>query len=149
MVRTNIFLRLLDYRINLADEIDANIQRLVSRSSAARMIERKMSSSSIRKQRQLDINNNEHKHTAPPPTALGEITENSDVKYINDENESPKKISPAVDAAHRELSTKFRALVRQHRKMVKQFNEGDEFVPFLDRKVNFLMILRLYLIFLR
>ncbi|CAF4939848.1 unnamed protein product, partial [Rotaria sp. Silwood2] len=35
MVRTNIFLRLLDYRVNLADEIDANIQRLVSRSGAA------------------------------------------------------------------------------------------------------------------
>ena len=132
MVRTNIFLRLLDYRINLADEIDANIQRLVSRSSAAR-------TSSIRKQRQLDINrnqdyDNEHKHTAPPPTALGERTENSDV---NDEHESPKKISPAVDASHRELSTKFRTLVQQHRKMVKQLNEGDEFVPFLDRKVNF------------
>ena len=59
------------------------------------------------------------------------------------------KISPAIDASHRELSTKFRALVRQHRKMVKQFSEGDEFVPFLDRKVNFLMISRLYLIFLR
>ena len=35
MVRSNVFLRLLDYRTNLADELDADIQRLVSRSSAA------------------------------------------------------------------------------------------------------------------
>ena len=33
MVRSNVFLRLLEYRTNLADEIDADIQRLVSRSS--------------------------------------------------------------------------------------------------------------------
>jgi hypothetical protein len=150
MVRINIFLRLLDYRVNLADEIDANIQRLVSRSSAARMLERRTStSSSTAKQRNLSPNKNrEHnddhrhpKHTAPPPTALGgetidETMENSDVNYINDEDENSKKISPVVNATARELSTKFRTLVLQHRKMIKQLHEADEFVPFLDRKVK-------------
>ena len=153
MVRTNVFLRLLDYRVNLADEIDANIQRLVSRSSAAGMIDRRTSSSSSstitgsssRRKRQLSINknredNDDHKqakHTAPPPTALGgAIDETMEEKYINEETENSKKVSPVLNASQRELSTKFRTLVQQHRKMVKQLNEEDELVPFLDRKVE-------------
>jgi hypothetical protein len=143
MVRTNIFLRLLNYRVNLADEINADIQRLVSRSSAAGMIERSVPSSS-KKQRQLSTNKNRDlndeekhsKHSAPPPSALGapiaETTIDSDGKYINDDNE----------ILNRELSTKFRTVVQQHRKMIKQLNETDEFIPFLDRKVSRLMIKR-------
>jgi hypothetical protein len=143
MVRTNIFLRLLNYRVNLADEISANIQRLASRSSAVGRIDRSISASP-KKQRQLSTNkhNNDDKqpkHSAPPPlTPLDdpatEITIDSDVKHINDEDENSNSILT------RELSTKFRALVHQHRKMIKQLNETDEFVPFLDRKVNRFMI---------
>lgn len=132
MVRTNIFLRLLDYRVNLADEINADIQRLVSRSSAAGMIDRNIPSSS-KKQRELSINKSRSfnhvekpKHSAPPPTALGEAPIDSDIKHTNEEEENLTK----------ELNTKFRTLVHQHRKMIKQLNESDEFVPFLDRKVS-------------
>jgi hypothetical protein len=133
MVRTNIFLRLLDYRINLADEINADIQRLVSRSSTAGIIDRNTPSPS-KKQRQLSTNkireyNNDDKqikHSTPPPSVLGQTTNDSDVKHINDEEEN----------SMRELSIKFRTLVQQHRKMIKQLNETDEFVPFLDRKVR-------------
>jgi hypothetical protein len=149
MVRTNIFLRLLDYRVNLADEIDANIQRLVSRSSAAGMIDQRVSSSStvggssrkskrpsINKTREYNDDDKQPKHSAPPPTALGgepldETTTNSDIQH-----ENLRKVSPIITVDSRELSTKFRTLVQQHRKMIKQLHGTDEFVPFLDRKVN-------------
>ncbi|CAF3894484.1 unnamed protein product [Rotaria sp. Silwood2] len=155
MVRTNIFLRLLDYRVNLADEIDANIQRLVSRSGAAGIVDRRVSSSAVisgsspsRKQRQLLINKNreynenerQFKHSVPPPTALGEPLDEtirtSMEQQINDDDNNSNKISSNVDLSTREMSTKFRTLVQQHRKVVKQLNETDEFLPFLDRKVN-------------
>ena len=157
VVRANIFLRLLDYRVNLADEIDANIQRLVSRSNAAGMIGRRISSSTSssiaasggdtspsRKQRQLSVRRSgdsyREKHSAPPPTALGrpldETIRDSDGTYVNDDDENNKKNSSTMNQSTRELSTKFRTLVQQHRRMIKQLNEGDEFVPFLDRKVN-------------
>jgi molecular chaperone DnaK (HSP70) len=134
-VRTNIFLRLLDYRVNLADEINADIQRLVSRSTAAGMIEQsKPSSSSSSKRSRLNKHHDDDKqakHSAPPPTALAEplpeITIDSNQKHINDENEN---------LFNRELSTKFRTIVQQHRKMMKQLNQTDEFIPFLDRKVK-------------
>ncbi len=133
-VRTNIFLRLLDYRVNLADEINADIQRLVSRSTAAGMIEQSKPSSSSSKRSRLNKHHNDDKqakHSAPPPTALAEplpeITIDSNQKHINDENEN---------LFNRELSTKFRTIVQQHRKMMKQLNQTDEFIPFLDRKVK-------------
>ncbi|CAF3862527.1 unnamed protein product [Rotaria sordida] len=159
IVRTNIFLRLLDYRINLADEIDANIQKLVTRSGAAGIVDRRISSSTgitngsspSRKQRQLSTNKNrdyyendiQFKHTAPPPpTALDEPLNESIRPLIeqhindNDGDENSNKISSSMNLSTRELSTKFRTLVQQHRKMIKQLNENDEFLPFLDRKVN-------------
>ncbi|CAF4416036.1 unnamed protein product [Rotaria sp. Silwood2] len=155
MVRTNIFLRLLDYRVNLADEIDANIQRLVSRSGAAGIVDRRVSSSAVisgsspsRKQRQLLINKNreynenerQFKHSVPPPTALGEPLDEtirtSMEQQINDDDNNSNKISSNVDLSTREMSTKFRTLVQQHRKVVKQLNETDEFLPFLDRKIH-------------
>ena len=34
-----------------------------------------------------------------------------------------------------ESSTKFRTLLQQHRKVIKELHETDEFLPFLDRKV--------------
>jgi hypothetical protein len=133
-VRTNIFLRLLDYRVNLADEINADIQRLVSRSTAAGMIEQSKPSSSSSKRSRLNKHHNDDKqakHSEPPPTALAEplpeITIDSNQKHINDENEN---------LFNRELSTKFRTIVQQHRKMMKQLNQTDEFIPFLDRKVK-------------
>ncbi len=146
-VRTNIFLRLLDYRVNLADEINANIQRLVSHSSAAGMIERShpASAASSKRSRQFAINKHrEHHHDdddekqpkniAPPPTALAEPllepTVDSNIKHVNDEKDNSNQV---ID---RELSTKFRKIVQQHRKMIKQLNETDEFIPFLDRKVR-------------
>ncbi|CAF3617577.1 unnamed protein product [Rotaria sp. Silwood1] len=154
-VRTNVFLRLLNYRVNLADEIDANIQRLVSRSGAAGIVDRRISSSTIvsglspsRKQRQLLTNRNrecnendrQFKHSAPPPTALGESLDEtmrtSNEQCINDDDENSNKISSSINLSTRELSTKFRTLVQQHRKMIKQLHETDEFLPFLDRKVN-------------
>ncbi|CAF2265210.1 unnamed protein product [Rotaria magnacalcarata] len=153
MVRTNIFLRLLNYRVNLADEIDANIQRLVTRSGAAGIIDRRTSSTSasvcgispLRKHRTSPVNNSresnhsilEFKHCAP--TALDERLDeasHSIEKHSNDDHESSNKSSPATNSTTREISTKFRTLVHQHRKMVKQLNENDEFLPFFDRKVN-------------
>ncbi|CAF4296416.1 unnamed protein product [Rotaria socialis] len=155
MVRTNIFLRLLNYRVNLADEIDANIQTLVTRSGVAGIIDRRTSSTSasvsglspLRKHRRSLANNSreynhrilESKHRAPSPTALGERldeTSHSIEKHSNDDHESSNKSSPATNSTTREISTKFRTLVHQHRKMVKQLNENDEFLPFFDRKVN-------------
>ncbi|CAF3598885.1 unnamed protein product [Rotaria sp. Silwood1] len=154
-VRTNVFLRLLNYRVNLADEIDANIQRLVSRSGAAGIVDRRVSTSTVisgsspsRKQRQLLTNRNrecnendrQFKHSAPPPTALGESLDEtmrtSNEQCINDDDENSNKISSSINLSTRELSTKFRTLVQQHRKMIKQLHETDEFLPFLDRKVN-------------
>lgn len=145
MVRTNVFLRLLDYRVNLADEINANIQRLVSRSSAAGMIERSLSSSASKKSKRLPVikprespeGDKSTKHSAPPPlptsTALiepvAEIRQDSNDKPTTNDNQQSNQI------AARELSTKFRTIVQQHRKMIKQLNDTDEFVPFLDRKV--------------
>lgn len=164
MVRTNVFLRLLDYRINLADEIDADIQKLVTRSGAAGIIDRRTSaisastnaSSASKKHRRSSLNKTqdssdndvESKHRAPPPTALDQrveeikgVTENSS----HDEPEKSNKISSTSNSTARELSTKFRTLVQQHRKMVKQLNENDEFLPFFDRKVNrFLYLLEFH-----
>lgn len=154
MVRTNVFVRLLDYRVNLADEIDADIQKLVTRPGAAGVIDRRLSSSatvpgsSSRKQRLLSISKNQDaddsdkqmKHSAPPPTALGEplneSTLDSSMLVINDDHEYSKKTSSTTDLSSRELSTKFRTVVQQHRKMLKQLNENDEFLPFFDRKVS-------------
>jgi hypothetical protein len=143
-VRTNIFLRLLNYRVNLADEINADIQRLVSRSTAAGMIERShpASAASLKRSRQLSVHKHreyyedekQSKQIAPPPSALAaplpETTVDSNVKDVNDEKENSNQV---VD---RELSTKFRTIVQQHRKMIKQLNETDEFLPYLDRKVT-------------
>ncbi len=146
IVRTNIFLRLLDYRVNLADEINANIQRLVSHSSAAGMIDGSIASSSSsslsKRHKQLSRNksrnsnndNKQLKHSTPPPTALGEATSDSDIKHVNDDEDDEDD----NDNLTRELSIKFRTLVHQHRKMIKQLNETDEFVPFMDRKVIYL-----------
>lgn len=127
-VRTNVFLRLLDYRTNLADEINADIQRLVSRSSAAGMIER-TTSSSPKKSRQLprlsarEINQSiQQTKVSSPPTSTTEQTEN-------------QLAESSQDSLDRELNTKFRTIVQQHRRMMKQLNENDEFAPFLDRKV--------------
>ena len=143
-VRTNIFLRLLNYRVNLADEINADIQRLVSRSTAAGMIERShpASAASSKRPRQLSVHKHREQHEeekqpkqiAPPPTALAaplpEATVDSNTKDTNDEKENSNQLTD------RELSTKFRTVVQQHRKMIKQLNETDEFLPFLDRKVR-------------
>lgn len=150
MVRSNVFLRLLDYRVNLADEIDANIQRLVSGSSAARLVERRTSasstanngtaigngsSSSASQRRRAKLNQTieskiqeeekTSKPVAPPPSALEETD-----KDVEETKDKPEHLTS------RELSTKFRTLVQQHRKMIKQLNETDEFLPFLDRKVS-------------
>lgn len=135
MVRTNVFLRLLDYRVNLADEISANIQRLVSRSSAAGMIERSHPSSASSKKSSKRIPVKKHhdeekesKRNASQSMVIADTTnetkKEADVKSNTDQPES------------RELSTKFRTIVQQHRKMVKQLHETDEFIPFLDRKVG-------------
>lgn len=143
MVRTNVFLRLLEYRVNLADEINADIQRLVSRSSAAGMIERSHPSSASKKFKRLPVikpreNREEIKHSAPPPStalvepAVLETTQVSTEKSTTTTNDNEQSNQTAA----RELSTKFRTIVQQHRKMVKQLNETDEFVPFLDRKVK-------------
>jgi len=128
-VRTNVFLRLLDYRTNLADEINADIQRLVSRSSAAGMIERTTSSPS-KKPRQLsrlsarEINQSiQQTKISPPPTTTIEQTES-------------QLAESSQDSLDKELSTKFRTIVQQHRRMMKQLNENDEFALFLDRKVT-------------
>lgn len=151
LVRSNVFLRLLDYGINRADEINANIQRLVSRSNATRLIDRRTSSSSSiagisrtasKRKRPGKLNgtvieSNEYdddqasKHTAPPPSAL-----DAPLYETGTHGETSHQASPNVQGLTRELSTKFRSLVQNHRKMVNQLNETDEFLPFLDRKVR-------------
>ena len=154
MVRTNVFLRLLNYRVNLADEIESDIQRLVSRSCAVGTIDRRISSSSAvingsssRKQRQLITSKNreyneddkQSKHSASPPTTLDErideAAKDSNIKYINRDSDKFNETSPNVSLSTRESSTKFRTLLQQHRKVIKELHETDEFLPFLDRKV--------------
>lgn len=138
MVRTNVFLRLLDYRVNLADEINADIQRLVSRSTAAGMIERSLPSSASKKSRRIPVNKHREshdeekssKHSPPQSTVLAEPVNETKKETDGDHAEH------AHPTDSRELSTKFRTIVQQHRKMIKQLNETDEFVPFLDRKVK-------------
>ncbi len=148
IIRTNVFLRLLDYRVNLADEINANIQRLASHSSTTRNIDRNVSSSLSGKQRKVlrnknrDDNNNDKqpKYDSPPPSAVGESSDeiiiNPDETYNYDEHENSSRISPTVNVSTKTLNTKFRTLVQKHRTLTKQLNESDEFIPFLDRKVK-------------
>ena len=120
MVRTNVFLRLLNYRVNLADEIESDIQRLVSRSCAVGTIDRRTSSSSAvingsssRKQRQLITSKNredneddqQSKHSASPPTTLGErideAAKDSNIKYINRDSDKFNETSPNVSLSAR------------------------------------------------
>ena len=142
MVRTNVFLRLLDYRVNLADEINADIQRLVSRSTAAGMIERSLPSSASKKPRRIPVNKHREsqdeekstKHSPPQSTVLAEPV--NETKKEADGKSATDHKEQAHQTESRELSTKFRTIVQQHRKMIKQLNETDEFVPYLDRKVK-------------
>ncbi len=142
IIRTNVFLRLLDYRVNLADEINANIQRLASHSSTARNVSSSLSGKQrkVLRNKNRDDNDNQPKYGPPPPSALGqssdEIIIHPDETYNYDEQENSSIISPAVNVSTKTLNTKFRTLVQKHRKLTRQLNESDEFIPFLDRKVN-------------
>ncbi|UJR31026.1 hypothetical protein I4U23_018535 [Adineta vaga] len=146
MVRTNVFLRLLDYGVNLADEINANIQRLITDRStpySSCIIDGSFS----RKKRPLLINQNREendkdkhrKYTTPPPSdeSGDETMDKSNTKCNNDEREcSNGVVSSSKNVSTKVLSTKFRTLVQKHKMLMKQLKEGDDFMPFLDRKVN-------------
>ncbi|CAF1005358.1 unnamed protein product [Adineta ricciae] len=133
MVRTNVFLRLLDYGVNLADEINANIQRLATDRStpyASAIIEgsyaKKKRPVTTNKRREENADDTQKKYTTPLPSDESE-----------DETTVRSSVGPSsTNMSLKTLATKYRMLVLKHRRLVKQLNEGDDFIPFLDRKVN-------------
>ncbi|CAF1213655.1 unnamed protein product [Adineta steineri] len=149
MIRTNIFLRLLDYRVNLADEIDADIQKLITDRSipcSLSLVEgspwRKKRQVLANKNRQCNDNDNYSACGAPPPSAVNDIEDetmiNSDTKYNDDECEKSNKFSRSGNNNNpmETLNTRIRTLVQKHKNMTKQLNESGELLLFLDRKVN-------------
>ncbi|CAF1001810.1 unnamed protein product [Didymodactylos carnosus] len=142
-VKTNVLLRMLDYKPNLADEIDRDIRRLLSRScvidKTTTTLHRNRSPRSSHTRR----NNSSRENSTPPPSVIDHSSPRTRQKHdhnesmeIKPDNETSIRKENKSEPSPRLLSTKFRMIVQKHRNLTKQLNSNDQFLPYLDRKVN-------------
>jgi hypothetical protein len=152
MVHTNVFLRLLNYRVNLADELDADIQRIVSRSNIGRLNSRRSSSlmnkySRTHNNRINPVRDNTSMYMAPPtsPSLIDTSIDHRQqqqqqqqfkLQTNNDNNRHEQANTLNIHSSTNDISRKFRTTIQQHRRIITRLHDTDDFLPYLDRKVN-------------
>ncbi|CAF1365844.1 unnamed protein product, partial [Didymodactylos carnosus] len=88
-------------------------------------------------------NNSSRENSTPPPSVIDHSSPRTRQKHdhnesmeIKPDNETSIRKENKSEPSPRLLSTKFRMIVQKHRNLTKQLNSNDQFLPYLDRKVN-------------
>jgi hypothetical protein len=106
-VRTHVFLRLLDYRITVAEEIDVNVQPIAHQTGVSHLLDRRSMS------------------LLCFPTKRDQANE-------HDHQQATTEVQPStIDVDKRQ----WRQSIEQHRRLTRSLDQDDLLLPFIDRKV--------------